>query len=123
MSHAIRYVVAMAGMLLVAGCGIQQVQPNGPTAVPTTPPPTPVPTLAISGGAIAARVEGSPIPMNLFKAFTNYSYRSSLQSGAPISAQEAGKQSLGQLIEDTVSLQKAKTLGVTPSAQEVTQKV
>ena len=118
----IRYLkgaVICGALVVVAGCGFQQVQPNGPTPVPTTPPPTPVPTISVSGGAVAATVEGTKIPMSLFQAFVNDAYKSSAQNGSPITAQAAAHQALGELIETVVSLNEAKKYGVMPSTSKL----
>ena len=75
--HKLRYLLpATALALLLAGCGVQQVQPSTP-ASPTTAPITqptvaPVPTLNVSGGSVAATIDGGDIPMSRFKAFLSY---------------------------------------------------
>ena len=115
-----RYVVVGVAMLLLAGCGFQQVAPPKPTPVPS---PTPIPTVAVTGGSVAATVNGTPIAMSLFRALTNYSFRASIQNQSPITPREAAKDSLGQLIEYVVALQQAKSLGVSPTAAAVTARI
>lgn len=114
-----RYLAVAALALVLGGCGIQQVQSNSPTAVPTKPVPTPtaVPTISVQGGTVAARVNGVAIPMSEFKRFLNASVQISSQNGSPSSASVAAANTVSQLEQYVIIRQYAAQHGFTITPQ------
>jgi len=118
MTRLLAITLAAVGVVIVAGCGIQQVQPLT-TPVPTVAVPTPVPTLSVTGGSIAMVVRGTKVPMSQFRDYLNYTYKLSLQNGQAVTPSQAERQALGQLIEYVVALHDATVRGIAPTRHSI----
>lgn len=124
-----KYSLAAALLLLVGGCGFQQVQPTTPTAVPTVPIPTAVPaptyTILPATGNVAAVVNGTPIPMSRFKDFFHSSLlqqqaQAQQQPGTTISPSVTARQTMQQLVEAVILQQQAAKRGDSVPAHQIT---
>lgn len=127
MTHfrTLRYLLPLAAFTLVlGGCGLAQVQPSNsasPTAAPVTQPTTaPAPTLTVSGGSIAAKIDGGSISMSRFKAFLSYAAAQS-QGSTPTSV--LAKQYIGQLMQYEYIIRYAQTHGLSVPSSKVDQAV
>ncbi|HZT97287.1 MAG TPA: peptidylprolyl isomerase [Chloroflexota bacterium] len=114
------HTVPMVGvLLLLAGCGLQQVQPKSGSSTPGATPtatPAPLPTVVVTGGNEAAIVNGQGIPMSLFRDFMNYGVRQA-QGTTPTST--IYQQNMQQLIQNELVLQYAKSHGMTASEKAI----
>ena len=119
------YFVAAGLLLLAAGCGIQEVQPHPPTAVPTVaiPTPTPTPKVVVTGGHVALVINGRPIPMSIFRDYLHSALQQEPQSAIPLTTAEIAKKVLARLILNEVVIQEAQKRGLGPTPGEVTTHV
>ncbi len=121
----LRYLLPTAAfVLLLSGCGLQQVQPSSsasPTAAPSAQPTAaPAPTISVSGGPIAATIDGGSIPMSRFKAFLKYAAGQS-QGATPTSV--LAKQYVNQLLQYEFIIQYAKAHGLSVSSSQLSKAV
>ncbi|GEM_PF-4612682 len=122
-----RRIVLSAGFVfLLAGCGIQQVQPKtSPGATPATAPTTPpVPTVTVSGGSVAATVDGAKIPMSIFKAFLHSALHQERLNPTQITPpRQLAKSTIESLIQNQLILNAAARRGIVASPAAVHREV
>jgi parvulin-like peptidyl-prolyl isomerase len=114
--------LALAGVAL-AGCGTSASGPSkssGPTAVPTVPvPATPV----ISGGPVAAVVNGQKVPTSTYRLLLNLSERQSTSqpgTAAP-SLKVIANQTMQSVVIDEIIRQYAAAHHITVTSGELAQ--
>jgi parvulin-like peptidyl-prolyl isomerase len=120
-----RSILALGLVLVVAGCGVQQVQPNVKATPTIAPIPTvaPTPTLTVLGGSTAAIVNGQSIPMSRFKDLLHYIIFAYQQQGQAITLKDAAQTTIAQLIENQVMNQQAAKRGITVSKADIDKKI
>lgn len=120
---SVRSAVAGGLLLVVAGCGFQQVQPgarSGAVSTPAPVTPVPVPTVTVSGGNIAATVDGGSIPMPVFKDFLNVAVK---QSGGATPAASIARQTINSLVQQELIRRYADTHGLGATADQITRQI
>jgi parvulin-like peptidyl-prolyl isomerase len=123
-------VTSLFALLLVAGCGLSQVQPksssNAPSTVPTQPPvatTAPAPTLVVQGGAVAATVNGHPISMTDFKRFLTLNQRLAALNQTPESASQLAQGAMSQVVQNELIREYAAAHGLKATASAVKKQV
>lgn len=119
------YAISAGLVLLVAGCGLQQVQPKSSnSSTPTVPTPVPTPKVTVKGGSVAAVVNGSRIPMSRFKAFLKYGMQQAAATpGASASPKTVAHQTIQNLVRNELILEYAAKHGLSVTASQVRSQI
>lgn len=106
-------------LLVAVGCG-SSTSTSAPTALPTQPiPPTPV----ITGGPVAAVVNGQKVPTSAYRLLVNLTQRqSAAQSGAaPLNLKMIASQAMQSVVIDELIRQYAAAHGLKVTGGEIAQ--
>src|SRR5437588_12387878 len=114
----VRRMPFMIGLLfLLGGCGFQQVQSRNQTAPTSQPIPTPTtvpaPKPHITGGSVAAVVNGTAIPMRLYRDFLHSALIQYATSPNGVALNSVPSSTIHELIQNEPLLQQAQKIHVT----------
>lgn len=120
---SLRRALLPLALVLLAGCGAQSSQKtsNGPTAVPT-PSPANVPTAVVSGGPVAATVNGAAIPMSTYRLTLKFDQQ--VYAGGPgMTKKVIASQAMDQVIVNELVRQYAAAHHIPISSSDVNKEI